>query len=88
MDIMPMCFIAGSTSGVAEPPTATRAAVATIERAPLQVGKAPCCWPLGDPGTASFRFCSALVVLNKPYCEEHYKAAYRKPAPSRERCAA
>lgn len=87
-DIMPMRFIGGSTSNAPTPPTVTPAVAATIARAPLQFGKAPCCWPIGDPGTPSFRFCSALVVLNKPYCEEHCKAAYRKPPPSRERCAA
>ncbi len=35
-----------------------------------------CCWPLGEPGTKSFRFCDGNSVPGKPYCEEHARLAY------------
>lgn len=36
----------------------------------------PCCWPIGEPGTKSFRFCDADAIAGKPYCEEHAGLAY------------
>jgi GcrA cell cycle regulator len=36
----------------------------------------PCCWPLGEPGTDSFRFCDEPSVAGKPYCPEHAQIAY------------
>jgi GcrA cell cycle regulator len=35
-----------------------------------------CCWPIGEPGTKSFRFCDDTSVPGKPYCDEHAKLAY------------
>jgi GcrA cell cycle regulator len=36
-----------------------------------------CCWPLGEPGTKTFRFCDdAELVEGKPYCLEHCQRAY------------
>lgn len=35
-----------------------------------------CCWPIGEPGTASFRFCDEQSVPGKPYCEAHAELAY------------
>ena len=35
-----------------------------------------CCWPMGDPGTAEFRFCGADAIEGKPYCESHCRVAY------------
>jgi len=46
-------------------------------RAPL-LGRQPCCWPIGEPGTRSFRFCNAINEDGKPYCAEHCKIAYRR----------
>lgn len=40
----------------------------------------PCCFPLGDPGKRSFRFCEAPSVVGKPYCPEHCAAAYVRVA--------
>jgi len=37
-----------------------------------------CCWPLGDPGTKSFRFCDERAVDGKPYCPDHNKLAFIK----------
>jgi GcrA cell cycle regulator len=35
-----------------------------------------CCWPIGEPGTKTFRFCDDTSVPGKPYCDEHAKLAY------------
>lgn len=35
----------------------------------------PCCWPYGEPGTKSFRFCNADSEPGRPYCSEHHKDA-------------
>jgi antirestriction protein ArdC len=41
------------------------------------IGSTSCCWPIGDPGTPSFRFCNAPNKAGKPYCPEHCVTAYR-----------
>lgn len=47
----------------------------------------PCCWPFGDPGTKSFRFCGDPSLPGKPYCPTHLRKAY-VPVPRKEtRCA-
>ena len=46
-----------------------------------------CCWPIGDPGTPSFRFCDAGALGNKPYCAEHAALAYVKVRDRREDAA-
>ncbi len=43
-----------------------------------RLGKHPCCWPIGEPGTASFRFCDVPNEAGKPYCLDHCAIAYRK----------
>jgi GcrA cell cycle regulator len=35
-----------------------------------------CCWPIGEPGTKTFRFCDDTSLPGKPYCDEHAKLAY------------
>ncbi len=47
----------------------------------------PCCWPIGEPGTRSFRFCDADSVGGKPYCEQHAALAYVKVRDRREDAA-
>lgn len=37
-----------------------------------------CCWPFGDPGTRTFRFCDDASLSGKPYCDEHAKLAFVK----------
>jgi GcrA cell cycle regulator len=37
-----------------------------------------CCWPIGDPGSSSFRFCGESALPGKPYCQEHANRAYLK----------
>jgi len=46
-----------------------------------------CCWPIGEPGTRSFRFCDAQSVPGKPYCEEHAAKAYVRLKDRREDAA-
>ena len=46
-----------------------------------------CCWPIGDPGTPSFRFCDAQAITGKPYCGEHAQLAYVKVRDRREDAA-
>ena len=38
-----------------------------------------CVWPFGEPGEPDFRFCGNDIVQDKPYCEEHCRAAYVRP---------
>nr|WP_294563484.1 GcrA family cell cycle regulator [uncultured Rhodopila sp.] len=37
---------------------------------------AACCWPIGEPGTKTFRFCDDSSLPGKPYCDEHARLAY------------
>jgi GcrA cell cycle regulator len=46
-----------------------------------------CCWPIGEPGTRSFRFCEEPSDPGKPYCAEHAKVAYVKVRDRREDAA-
>jgi len=46
-----------------------------------------CCWPLGEPGTKSFRFCDEASVPGKPYCGGHAQLAYVKVRDRREDAA-
>jgi GcrA cell cycle regulator len=47
-----------------------------------------CCWPVGEPGTRSFRFCDAEATPGKPYCTEHAAVAYVRVRDKREEAAA
>jgi GcrA cell cycle regulator len=40
----------------------------------------PCCWPFGDPGTPTFRYCDNASVPGKPYSEMHCRRAYARRA--------
>ncbi len=46
-----------------------------------------CCWPIGDPGTPSFRFCDTQAMTGKPYCGDHAQLAYVKVRDRREDAA-
>ncbi len=46
-----------------------------------------CCWPLGEPGTAGFRFCDEGAMAGKPYCSSHASVAYVKARDRREDAA-
>jgi len=47
-----------------------------------------CCWPIGEPGTKSFRFCDAEATPGKPYCTDHAALAYVKVRDRRDEAAA
>jgi GcrA cell cycle regulator len=47
-----------------------------------------CCWPIGEPGTKSFRFCDAEATPGKPYCTEHAALAYVKVRDRRDEAVA
>ncbi len=46
-----------------------------------------CCWPIGEPGTKSFRFCDVGSLPNKPYCAQHAALAYVRVRDRREDAA-
>jgi GcrA cell cycle regulator len=89
--------IAPMLPDVVEPDTAEPAPAPVTERAPpvlrsvpVQrpvVRVTPCCWPIGEPGTRSFRFCDLAAMTGKPYCEEHAALAYVKVRDRREDAA-
>lgn len=47
---------------------------------------AECCWPIGEPGTKSFRYCDDTAVPGRPYCRAHCDRAYIQ-VPAREAAA-
>ena len=47
-----------------------------------------CCWPIGEPGTKSFRFCDSDASNGKPYCSEHAALAYVRVRDRRDEAAA
>jgi GcrA cell cycle regulator len=61
-----------------QPPPVAPAPRPLMPSAPIQARRsAPsCCWPIGEPGTKTFRFCDDVSVPGKPYCDEHAKLAY------------
>jgi GcrA cell cycle regulator len=76
---------------VAPAPAVAASPVAPIVRAfPAarpRFGSRSCCWPIGEPGTAGFRFCGGDPMAGKPYCTEHAALAYVKPRDRREDAA-
>jgi GcrA cell cycle regulator len=62
---------------------------AALRAVPVSRGRNPsCCWPIGEPGTKSFRFCDAEAMSTKPYCNEHAQLAYVKVRDRRDEAAA
>jgi len=47
-----------------------------------------CRWPLGDPGTADFRFCGSRANPGSSYCSYHAQLAYQPATDRRRRTAA
>jgi GcrA cell cycle regulator len=54
-----------------EPPPVRAVSTPLVRRS-----AATCCWPIGEPGTKSFRFCDDASLPGKPYCDEHARLAY------------
>jgi GcrA cell cycle regulator len=46
-----------------------------------------CSWPLGEPGTKTFRFCDESSLPGKPYCEAHAALAYVRVRDRRDEVA-
>jgi len=46
-----------------------------------------CCWPIGEPGTRSFRFFDESSEPGKPYCSDHARLAYVRVRDRREDAA-
>ena len=53
---------------VAVPEPAEPAPLAVRPRPPVTP---PCCWPLGEPRSPSFRFCGDPSLPGRSYCERH-----------------
>lgn len=63
-------------------------ALRAVPAVPRPVSRVPaCCWPIGEPGTPSFRFCSDPAMGGKPYCAPHAAIAYVKVRDRRDDAA-
>lgn len=72
----------------AAPPARKPAPVSNaIVRPFLRSSSRSCCWPIGEPGTPEFRFCTSQAMSGKPYCPEHAAVAYVKVRDRREDAA-
>jgi GcrA cell cycle regulator len=72
--------LAASTSGPPEAATRPDPAPPQSAPTPAEPGTAnTCCWPIGDPGTPTFRFCGNPALATRPYCAEHAAIAYCLP---------
>ena len=77
-----------SAAPAAAPPPASKPMLRSVPSQPRHSGRVTsCCWPLGDPGTAGFRFCGDPTLPAKPYCDEHAALAYVKVRDRREDAA-
>jgi GcrA cell cycle regulator len=77
-----VCETRGETGKdtVATPGASAPAFTPEIEKPRYRISQ--CCWPIGDPGTPTFRFCDAPSLPGKPYCPEHASTAYVKASSS------
>jgi GcrA cell cycle regulator len=66
---------------------AVQAAPPVLRAFPRLGAQRSCCWPIGEPGTPGFRFCSAEAFGGKPYCQEHAAVAYVRARDRREDAA-
>ena len=80
-----------SAGAIAAPALSSAAVLVDVDvapPAPRPYGRiVTCCWPLGEPGTRSFRFCNDASEPGKPYCSDHAKLAYVKVRDRREDAA-
>ena len=72
---------------VREPEVVVKVAPLRAVSQPRMGRSAACCWPIGEPGTKSFRLCDATASAGKPYCSEHSQIAYVKVRDRREDAA-
>ena len=65
-------------------PPAEELVVPPEERKTLQMlTESSCRWPIGDPQSPDFHFCSRNKVPGLPYCEHHARRAFQPPQPRR-----
>jgi len=76
----------GAPTTAGEPALAGKPRAISLSRR-LGARQIPCCWPIGDPGTPKFRFCDAVALPGKPYCDEHAQVAYVRVKDHREDAA-
>lgn len=69
------------------PPRRPAPAPTAVVRPFQRAGGRNCCWPIGEPGTPDFRFCTAEAISGKPYCPEHAAVAYVKARDRRDDAA-
>jgi GcrA cell cycle regulator len=70
-------------------PKPLRRLISTPPPQPKKYGRVGmCCWPIGEPGTSSFQFCSSLSKPGKPYCADHCNISYVRVRDRREDAAA
>lgn len=80
--------IAPSAAAAPERPVVAAVPPAPVRAAPARaLRSSACCWPIGEPGTPSFRFCDGDALAGKPYCAEHAQLAYVKVRDRREEAA-
>jgi GcrA cell cycle regulator len=79
---------ASPAAKLAQPSPVRAAPPAPVRVAPPRTSRlVACCWPIGEPGTKSFRFCDDDALPGKPYCAEHAQLAYVKVRDRREEAA-
>ena len=82
------------TASVAMPQVQRAAAPQAARHAPLRAVPyvsarlSTCCWPIGEPGTKSFRFCDTDATHGKPYCSAHASLAYVRVRERRDEAVA
>ncbi|MGG5810201.1 GcrA family cell cycle regulator [Falsiroseomonas sp. CW058] len=76
-----------AAAGPAAPASPIAATPAVVRPFPRLGAARSCCWPIGEPGTSGFRFCSGDAMTGKPYCGEHAALAYVKARDRREDAA-
>ncbi len=75
-------------AAIPERPVVAAPVAPRLRAAPARASRlSACCWPIGEPGTPSFRFCDADALSGKPYCAEHAQLAYVKVRDRREEAA-
>jgi GcrA cell cycle regulator len=86
---LPVLAVMAPVSRPVESVRSVTPALRTVPSLPRPVtGRvAACCWPIGEPGTPSFRFCSDSALTGKPYCGDHAAIAYVKVRDRREDAA-
>ena len=58
------------------------------EPTPATLGNGCCCWPIGEPRAAGFRFCDEPNEEGRPYCPAHCARAYVRAKRAEKQTAA